>query len=39
MKNKSQWLIPINLATWDAEIKRIQVQGLLGEIVQETLPP
>jgi hypothetical protein len=31
------WLIPVILATWKAEIRRIVVQSQLGQIVQETL--
>jgi hypothetical protein len=31
-------LLPIILATWEAEIGRIKVQGQLGEIVYETPP-
>jgi hypothetical protein len=31
------WLTPIILATWEAEIRRITVQGQPGQIIQETL--
>jgi hypothetical protein len=31
-----QWLTPIILASWEAEIGRITVQGQPGQIVQET---
>jgi hypothetical protein len=33
-----QWLPPVVLATWDAEIRRVMVQGQPGQIVGETLP-
>jgi hypothetical protein len=36
---RHQWLIPIILATWEAELGRIKVQGQLGQILQETLSP
>jgi hypothetical protein len=31
------WLIPVILATQEAEIRRITVQSQLGQIVPETL--
>jgi hypothetical protein len=31
------WLTPVNLATQEAEIRRIQVQSQLRQIVPETL--
>jgi hypothetical protein len=34
-----QWLTPVILATWEAEIRRITVQGQLKKIVCETLSP
>jgi hypothetical protein len=33
------WLMPVILATWEAEIRRIEVRGQLGQIVCETLSP
>jgi hypothetical protein len=27
IKNKCQWLMPVILATWEAKIRRIAVQG------------
>jgi hypothetical protein len=35
---RHQWLTPIILATWEAEIRRIPIQGQHRLIVQETLP-
>jgi hypothetical protein len=32
----AQWLTPVILATWDAEIRRITVQGQFRQTVQET---
>jgi hypothetical protein len=32
-----QWLIPVILATWEAEIMKIEVWGQTGQIVHETL--
>jgi hypothetical protein len=31
------WLMPVILATWEAEIGRIEARGLPGQIVRETL--
>jgi hypothetical protein len=33
----SWWLMPVILAPWEAEIRRIAVQGQLRQIVHETL--
>jgi hypothetical protein len=33
------WLIPVMLATWEAEIRSFMVQGQPGHIVQETSSP
>jgi hypothetical protein len=32
------WLMPVSLATQEAEIKRIMVQSQTGQIVLKTLP-
>jgi hypothetical protein len=32
------WLKPVILATWEAEIKRVKVEGQSREKVRETLP-
>jgi hypothetical protein len=34
-----QWLTPVILATWEAEIRRIMVQGQTRQIVLTTLSP
>jgi hypothetical protein len=34
-----QWLVPIIIATWEAEIGRIMIQGESGQIAQETPSP
>jgi hypothetical protein len=34
-----QWLTPVILATWKAEIERIKVQGQPEQIVSETPSP
>jgi hypothetical protein len=34
---RSWWLIPVILATQEAEIRRIKVRGQLRQIVRETL--
>jgi hypothetical protein len=31
--------MPVILATWEAEIRRIMIQGQLGQIVPETASP
>jgi hypothetical protein len=31
-----QWFMPVILATWEAEVRRIPVQGLPRQIVHET---
>jgi hypothetical protein len=36
---RCQWLTPVIPATWEAEIKRIVVQGQSRQIVQETPSP
>jgi hypothetical protein len=38
-KNESQWLMSAILATWEAEIRRIQFQVSPGKIVLKTTPP
>jgi hypothetical protein len=35
-KNQHQWLIPVILATQEAEIRRIGVQSQLGQRVHKT---
>jgi hypothetical protein len=32
-----QWLVPIVLTTWEVEIRRIEVQSQLRQIVHKTL--
>jgi hypothetical protein len=34
-----QWLVPVIQATWEAEIRRIKIQGLSGQIIRETPSP
>jgi hypothetical protein len=34
-----QWLTPVILATWEAKIRRIEVQGQLKEIVPDIPSP
>jgi hypothetical protein len=34
---RNEWLTPIILATREAEIRRIKVQGPVGQIVHNTL--
>jgi hypothetical protein len=38
MKKKAGiwWLTPVILAAWEAEIRRIRVEGQLGQIICET---
>jgi hypothetical protein len=36
---RGQWLTPVTLATWEAEIRRIVVQGQPGQIVLKTPSP
>jgi hypothetical protein len=36
---RHQWLMPIILATWEAEIERIEVPGQPGQIVCKTPSP
>jgi hypothetical protein len=36
---RHQWLIPVSLATWEAEIQRIEVQCQPRQIVLETSSP
>jgi hypothetical protein len=33
-----QWLFPVVLVTWEAEIQRIEVRGQPGQIVLKTSP-
>jgi hypothetical protein len=35
--DRAQWLMPVILTTWEAEIRRIMVQCQLKQIVHETL--
>jgi hypothetical protein len=34
-----QWLMPVVLATWGPEIRRSEVRGQLGQIVQQITSP
>jgi hypothetical protein len=33
------WLVPVILASWEADIRRIEVRGQPRQIVHETLSP
>jgi hypothetical protein len=36
---RHQWITPVILATWEAEIRRITVQDQSGQMIYESLPP
>jgi hypothetical protein len=35
---RHQWFMPVTLATWEAQIRRIKVQGQFREIVFKSFP-